>query len=52
MSTQTVTIELPEALYRSANQVAQATQRPLADILQESLAHSLPPLDDVPPEIA
>jgi hypothetical protein len=50
MSTQTVTIELPEALYRSANQVAQATRRPLADILQESLAHSLPPLDDVPPE--
>lgn len=49
MSTQTVTIELPEALYRSAAQVAQATKRPLTDILQESIKHTLPPLDDVSP---
>jgi predicted DNA-binding protein len=47
---QTVTIELPERLYRSANRLAHATQRPLADILRESLSHTLPPLDDVSAE--
>ena len=52
MSTQTVMVELPESLYRSASRIAQATQRPLADILQESLAHTLPPLEDVTPEEA
>ena len=50
--TYTVTLELPEALYRSATQVAAATQRPLTDVLQESLGHSLPPLEDVSPEEA
>jgi hypothetical protein len=52
MTVQTVTIDLPEPLYRSANQVAQATNRPLADVLRESLVHGLPPLDDVPLEEA
>ena len=52
MSTQTVTIELPEALYRSAAQIAQLTRRPLADILQEGIEHTLPPLDDVPADEA
>lgn len=52
MTTQSVTIELPEHLYRSARQLAQATRRPLADILQESLANTLPPLDDVSPDEA
>ncbi len=47
MSTLTVTLELSEALYRSAAQVAQATKRPMIDILQEGIAHTLPPLDDV-----
>ena len=49
---QTVTLELPEALYRSAHQIAQATRQPLEVVLQASLAHALPPLDDVPPEEA
>jgi hypothetical protein len=52
MSTQDITIQLPEPLYRSASQLARTMNRPLADILQESLAHTLPPLDDVPPEEA
>lgn len=47
MTIQTITIELPEATYRSATHLAQLTQRSLADILQESLARTLPPLDDV-----
>lgn len=52
MSMQTVTLELPESLYRSAARIAQATQRPLVDILQESIEHTLPPLDDVSVEEA
>jgi len=52
MPTQTVQIELPESLYQTAIQLAQATNRSLADVLHESLTHSLPPLDDVPPEEA
>lgn len=52
MSMQTVTLELPESLYRSATRIAQATQRSLVDILQEGIAHTLPPLDDVSVEEA
>jgi formylmethanofuran dehydrogenase subunit E len=49
---QTVALELPESLYRSARQVAQATQKPLEAVLRDSIAHTLPPLDDVSPEEA
>jgi len=48
----TVTIELPELLYRFACQVAEVTKQPLEAILRDSIAHTLPPLDDVPPEEA
>lgn len=44
---QTITLELPDSLYRSVTQIARVTKRPLAEILQESLNHTLPPLDDV-----
>jgi len=47
---QTVTIRLPESLYRFAHQVARATKQPLEAILRDSVARTLPPLDDVPPE--
>ncbi len=50
MDTQTVTLALPESLYRTARQVAEAIGQPLEVILQASLAHALPPLDDVPSE--
>jgi hypothetical protein len=49
---QTVTLQLPEALYRIARQVAETTQQPLETVLQNSIAYALPPLDDVPPEEA
>lgn len=48
MSAHTVTLELPESLYRSARRVAEATRRPLADVVLDSLSHNLPPLDDLP----
>jgi predicted transcriptional regulator len=52
MLSHTITLTLPEPLYRTVSTLAQMTQRPLAEILQESLAHTLPPLDDVPAEEA
>ena len=48
MPPHTITLELPEPLYRTVSRLAQVTKRSLAEILQESLAHTLPPLDDVP----
>jgi hypothetical protein len=52
MSSQTITLDLPDHLYQAATRLAQATQRPLHDVLQDTLAHALPPLDDVSPEEA
>ncbi len=52
MTTQTLTLELPEALHRSVRQIAAATKRPLGDVVTQILAHALPPLDDVPAEDA
>ena len=49
MTWQTVTLELPETLYRCARQMAEATQTPLEVVLRDSIAHTLPPLDDVAP---
>jgi hypothetical protein len=48
MPPQTIILELPEHLYRTVSKLAQVTKRPVVGILQESLAHALPPLDDVP----
>ncbi len=52
MTTQTITLELSESLYRSARQIAEVTKRPIEEIVQESLTHTLPPLDDVEPDEA
>lgn len=51
-TTQTITLDLPRSLYRSVHQVAEATKKSLATVLQDSLVHTLPPLDDVPQEEA
>ncbi len=52
MSQTTITLEIPESLYRTASQVAKATKRPIEEIVRESLTHMLPPLDDVPTDQA
>jgi hypothetical protein len=52
MPSQTITLDLPDHLYQAASRLAQATQRPVSDVLQDTLAHALPPLDDVPSEDA
>jgi len=49
---QIVTLELPGPLYRFARQVAEATKQPVEAVLRDSIAHTLPPLDDVSPEEA
>ena len=50
--TQTVTLQLPEPVHRAARQVAEATGQPLDAVLQASIAHALPPLEDVPADQA
>ena len=52
MTTQTITLKLPDSIYRSAREMARATQRPLEAVLEESIALVLPPLDDVSAEEA
>ena len=47
MASQVITLELPDPLYQTVSKLAQVTQRPVGEILQESLAHPLPPLEDV-----
>ncbi|MCO5186420.1 MAG: hypothetical protein M9941_17010 [Anaerolineae bacterium] len=50
MSLQTITINLPQSLFQSAEKIAQITQRPLDEVVRDSLTHTLPPLDDVAAE--
>ncbi len=52
MASQQITLELPDSLYRTVTKLAKVTQRPVGEILQESLAHTLPPLDDIPADEA
>ena len=49
---QTVTLELPEFLYQSAQRLARASQKSVESFLETSIAQSLPPLDDVSSEEA
>ena len=47
MATETVTLRLPESIYRAARRVVDATGQPLDAVLEACIAHALPPLDDV-----
>lgn len=51
MSTQLVTLQLPESLIRRAQQVAVALNHPLEDILTSTLSAALPDLEDAPPSM-
>lgn len=48
----TVTLELPDAIYLPARRMAEAAQRPVADMLVDALQASLPPLEGLPPALA
>lgn len=52
MTVQTITLRLPEPIYRTARQMALVARRPIEAVLQDSLAAMLPPLDDVGPDEA
>lgn len=49
---QTVTLTLPNKLYRPIQRAAQATRQPVEKVLLTALAASLPPLDDLPADLA
>lgn len=50
-ATQTITIELPKPLYNQLQRAAELARQPVADVIQKSLSHSLPPLlNDIPAE--
>jgi hypothetical protein len=52
MTLQTITIQMPDNVYQRARRAAQALQRPTEDVLFDTLSATLPPLDDVPPDMA
>ncbi len=52
MATHQVTLALPEAVYRLAEQTVAHCQRPVETLLVEALAATLPPISDLPENIA
>ncbi|MFN7947707.1 MAG: hypothetical protein U0Z53_20320 [Blastocatellia bacterium] len=52
MDVEVVTLNLPEPIYQRARHAAEALQKPLEEILVNTLASNLPVLDDVPTEMA
>ncbi len=51
MTTQMVTLQLPETVIRRARHAADALQHPLEDVLTALLNAALPDTDDAPPEM-
>src|SRR5437867_733445 len=51
MTIQAVTLNLPEPIYQRAKHAADALQRPLEEMIVDTLASTLPRLDDVPAEM-
>jgi hypothetical protein len=52
MTLQTVTVNLPQVLYRRLERAAQATNQPLDAVLLQSIRGNIPPsLDDVPADM-
>jgi hypothetical protein len=52
MTLQTVTVKLPQVLYRRLERAAQATNQPLDAVLLQSIRGNIPPsLDDAPAEM-
>lgn len=52
MAVKTVTVQLPETLYRQAEETAAAASLTLEEVLAQSIALSLPPLeDDLPADL-
>ena len=48
---QTVTLNLPDNIYKRLQRLSQTLQRPLEEFLIEAVTTALPLLDDLPPEM-
>lgn len=52
MTTQQITIELPELVLRQLTTIAEATHQPIEMLVRQSVLNNLPPsLDNAPPEL-
>ncbi len=51
MTLQAVTLHLPELVYQRAKHAAEVLQRPVEDLIVDTLTSTLPVLDDVPIEM-
>jgi hypothetical protein len=52
MTLRTITVSLPDSLYKRAEETAEASALSLEQVIEQSLASTLPPLeDDLPPDI-
>lgn len=51
MTLQAVTLHLPEPVYQRAKHAAEVLQRPVEDLIVDTLTSTLPVLDDVPTEM-
>ena len=52
MTTQTITLTLPERVYLTVQRAAEALRRPLEDVIVDTLSASLQPMGDVPAVMA
>ena len=52
MSIQAITLRMPEAIYQRAKHAADLLQKPMEEVIVNTLASTLPLLDDVPEEMA
>jgi hypothetical protein len=52
MAVQTVTLNIPEPIYQRARHAAEVLQRQVEDVILDTLATTLPTLDDAPAEMA
>ncbi|MBI3360821.1 MAG: hypothetical protein HY023_06900 [Chloroflexi bacterium] len=52
MAVQTITLNLPDTIYRRVKRTAETLKRPLDEVIAEVLSVALLPLDEVPPEMA
>ncbi len=52
MAVQTITLRLPEDIYRRLQRAAQLTKRPLEDVMFQTIRGNLPPtVDDLPADL-
>lgn len=51
MSLQSVTLQLPDPVYQRAKHAAAVLQQPVEDLIIDTLASTLPVLDDVPSDM-